>query len=90
MRGNEQINMADTQESGGMEMKRKQCEAFTIDFVQSGGQKESLQDAFLKFQKDKQVHKAYAVICCSTGFFKNVRWLLSYWISLIIKMYEKG
>lgn len=35
-------------------MKRKQCESFTIDFVQGGGQKESLQDAFLKFQKDKQ------------------------------------
>lgn len=59
MRGNEEINMADTQESGGMEMKRKQCESFT----QGGGQKESLQDAFLKFQKDKQVHKAKAVIC---------------------------
>lgn len=72
MRGNEEINMADTQESGGMEMKRKQCEAFTIDFVQGGGQKESLQDAFLKFQKDKQVHKAKAVICC-TGFFNNVK-----------------
>lgn len=63
MRGNEEINMADTQESGGMEMKRKQCESFTIDFVQGGGQKESLQDAFLKFQKDKQVHKAKALSC---------------------------
>lgn len=63
MRGNEQINMADTQESGGMEMKRKQCEAFTIDFVQSGGQKESLQDAFLKFQKDKQTSNGKKGAC---------------------------
>lgn len=43
-------------ESGqGKNTKRNQCEAFTIDFAQSGGQKESLQDAFLKFKKDKQV-----------------------------------
>lgn len=56
MRGNEKINMADMKESGqGKNTKRNQCEAFTIDFAQSGGQKESLQDAFLKFKKDKQV-----------------------------------
>lgn len=54
MSGNEEINMADIRESGQGISKRKQCESFTIDFSQGGGQKENLQDAFLKFKKDKQ------------------------------------
>lgn len=51
--------MADMEESGQGINKQKQCEAFTVDLSQGAEQKESLQDAFLKFKKDKQVQNRF-------------------------------
>lgn len=50
------------EESGQGINKQKQCEAFTVDLSQGAEQKESLQDAFLKFKKDKQVQNRFFLI----------------------------